>query len=83
MSKHRNPIVHFYPRNSHDELRGLLLFVVTDADIVAGQTEGLPRDVEPAGAGQELVGILTVAEERDQVLELSWIFGTDVGSLAL
>ena len=39
------------------ESRGLLLFVVSDADIVAGNAEGTPGDVEPAGTGQELVGL--------------------------
>lgn len=34
-------------------------FIVADADKVAGRTEGRPRDVEPSGAGQELVGKLT------------------------
>ena len=37
--------------------------------------------MEPAGAGEELVGIFTIAEERDQTLELDWVFGADVGSL--
>ena len=40
------------------ESRGLLLLVVTEADIMAGRGEGTPGDVEPAVAGQELVGIL-------------------------
>jgi hypothetical protein len=44
--------------------------------------EGIPRDVEPAGGGKELVGIFTSLEEGDEALELGGVFGTDVGSLA-
>ena len=47
-----------------------------------GNGEGRPGDVKPAVAGQELVGILTTAEECDQALELGGILGADVGSLA-
>ena len=49
---------------------------------MAGRTEGSPGDVEPAVAGQELVGIFTIAEERDQAVELGGVLGADVGSLA-
>ena len=49
---------------------------------MAGRTEGSPGDVEPAGACQELVGIFTIAEERDQTVELGGVLGADVGSLA-
>ena len=38
--------------------------------------------MEPAGAGEELVGIFTIAEECDQALELGGVLGADVGSLA-
>ena len=38
---------------------------------MAGRSEGRPGDVEPAGAGQELVGIFTIAEERDQTFRRS------------
>ena len=31
--------------------------------------EGSPEDMEPAGAGQELVGEFTGAEDADQALE--------------
>ena len=48
---------------------------------MAGRSEGRPGDVEPAGAGQELVGIFTTAEERDQTVELGGVLGADVGSL--
>ena len=49
---------------------------------MAGRTEGSPGDVEPAGAGQELVGQGVMAEEIDQALELSRVARADVGSLA-
>lgn len=38
--------------------------------------------MEPAIAGEELVGKGVGLQERDQVLELGWVFGADVGSLA-
>ena len=38
--------------------------------------------MEPAGAGQELVGVFTSAEEVDQALELSRVLGSDVGGLS-
>ena len=44
--------------------------------------EGGPGDVEPAGAGEELVGVLPVFEEVHEFCELRRIFRTDVGSLA-
>jgi hypothetical protein len=44
--------------------------------------EGIPRDVEPAIAGQELVGIFTGFEEGDEALELLGVARADVGSLA-
>ena len=63
--------------------RGLLLLVVVDADEVSGLSIRLPRDVEPAGAGEELVGILTTAEEVDEALKLLRVLGADVGCLAV
>ena len=39
--------------------------------------------MEPAGAGQELVGILTCLQERDESLELLRVLGADVGCAAL
>ena len=57
-------------------------FVVPNSDVVAGGGEGRPRDVEPAGTGQQLVGIVAGAEEVHQALELLWVLGADVGSLA-
>ena len=51
---------------------------------MAGLGEGTPRDVEPAAAGsQELVGVRMGAQEVDESLELLWVLGADVGSLAL
>ena len=48
---------------------------------MAGRSEGRPRDVEPARAGQELVGKGLGFQERDKALELGGILGADVGSL--
>ena len=45
--------------------------------------EGIPRDVEPAGAGQQLVGQFVRLEEVHEALELGGVLGADVGSLAL
>ena len=39
--------------------------------------------MEPAIAGQELVGIFTCLEERDEALELPRVLGADIGSAAL
>ena len=44
--------------------------------------EGVPRDVEPAVAGQELVGVGVGAKEGHKALELRGVLGTDVGGLA-
>ena len=44
--------------------------------------EGIPRDVEPAGGGKELVGMFTGLEESDEALELGGILGADIGSLS-
>ena len=60
-----------------------MLFVVVDADEVAGSSEGCPGDVEPIGTGQELVGKGVGLQERDQALKLSGVLGADIGSLAL
>ena len=60
----------------------LLLFVIAYTDVVARWVEGIPGDVEPAVAGQELVGMFTGAKEVDQTLELARVFGADVGGLA-
>ena len=44
--------------------------VVPNPDEVPGIGEGRPGDVEPAGAGQQLVGIVAGVEEVHQALEL-------------
>ena len=59
----------------------LLLFIVPYPDEMAWRGEGIPRDVEPAVAGQELVGKCMGLEEVDQALELLRVLGADVGSL--
>jgi hypothetical protein len=62
-------------------LGDILLLVVPDSDEVAGWGEGVPGNVEPVGGGEELVGIFTIAEKRDEALELGGVLGADVGSL--
>ena len=49
---------------------------------MAGRGEGIPRDMEPAVAGEKLISELPGFEEFDQTLELGRVFGTDVGGLA-
>ncbi len=44
-------------------------------------SEGIPRNMKPVGAGEELVGVLPVFEEVHEFCELRRIFRTDVGSL--
>lgn len=48
---------------------------------MAGLGEGVPRDVEPAGARQQLVGIGAGLEEIHEALELRGVLRADVGSL--
>lgn len=57
-------------------------FVVPYSNIMSWGAEGIPRDVEPAVAGEELVGIFTGLEEGDEALELGGILGANVGSLS-
>ena len=52
-------------------MSGHLLLVIPNPDIMSRCGKGIPRDVEPAGAGQELVGQIVSLEEIDQALELS------------
>ena len=59
-----------------------ILFVITNSDVVTGWDEGTPRDVEPAGAGEELVGQIVSLEEGHEALELLRVLGADVGGLA-
>ena len=49
---------------------------------MAGRAEGRPGEVEPAIAGEELVGQIVSLEEIDQRLEMLRVLGADVGSLA-
>ena len=48
---------------------------------MARSSKRIPRDVEPAITGQELVGVFTGSEEVDKALELLGVFGPDVGGL--
>ena len=50
---------------------------------MARDAEGFPGDVQPAGAGQELVSQFVGFQEVYQMLELNGVLGTDVGSTAL
>ena len=49
---------------------------------MARRARRTPGDVEPAVAGQQLVGVFTGAKEVDQALELLRVLGADVSSLA-
>lgn len=57
--------------------------IVPDADVMPRDAEGVPRDVEPAIAGEELVGVGVCLQEIYQALELSRVARANVGSLAL
>ena len=56
----------------------IFLLVVPYPHIMSGLSKGRPRDVEPAIAGQELVGIGAFAKEGHQALELALVLGADV-----
>ena len=58
------------------------LFVVAEPDIVARLDEGVPGDMEPAVAGEQLVGEGVGFKEVDEALELLRIFGADICGLA-
>ena len=58
-----------------------ILAVIAEADEVAGLGEGVPGDVEPGGARQELVGVRRGLEEIHEALELGRILRADIGSL--
>ena len=60
----------------------LFLFIVVEADVVAGWGEGAPGEVEPARAGEELVGEVVASEEFHKPLKLFGIARADVGCLA-
>ena len=53
-----------------------------ESDTTAGRGEGVPGDVKPVGGGEELVGMRATSEKVDEVLELGWVLGMDVGGLA-
>ena len=57
------------------------LLVIPYSDKMAGLGEGVPRDVEPAGAGEELVGEGVMAQEVDEALKLLGVARTDIGGL--
>ena len=62
-------------------MRGVFLFIIPYSDIIPRLAEGIPRDVEPAGAGEELVSQFVRLEEVHEALELAGVLGADVGSL--
>ena len=49
--------------------------------LAAGLAEGVPRDVEPAWTGEQLVGVLAGLEEVHEALELLRVHRPDIGSL--
>ena len=48
---------------------------------MAGLAEGIPRYVEPPSPSQQLVGEGMSLQEVNEVLELGWVLGANVGSL--
>ena len=48
---------------------------------MSGLGEGVPGDVEPAVAGQQLVGVVAFLQEFHQPLELLRVFRADIGRL--
>ena len=48
---------------------------------MAGRREGSPGDVEPSGAGEQLVSLRVALQKFYQLLELSRVARPDVGSL--
>ena len=57
------------------------LLVVPDSDLVSGRSEGRPRDVKPAVASEQLVGMFACLEEVHEALELPWVEWPDVCGL--
>ena len=55
--------------------------VIADFDVVTGSGEGVPGDVKPAIARQELVGVFAFLQELHQSVELLRVFRADIGSL--
>jgi hypothetical protein len=60
----------------------VLLLVITDPDVMAGLGEGIPGDVEPAVAGEQLVGMLADLQVFHERPELRGLLRADVGGLA-
>ena len=58
-----------------------ILAVIAEADEVAGLGERIPGDVEPGGAGQQLVGVGAGLKECHEALELGRILRADVSCL--
>ena len=48
---------------------------------MSGLGEGIPGDVEPGGARQQLVGVRRGLEEIHEALELRGVLRADIGSL--
>ena len=61
---------------------GHLFFVVAYTDVVARVAEGVPGDVQPTVAGEQLVGIGMGAQEVHKALELLRILRSDIRSLS-
>ena len=57
-------------------------FVITYSDVVAGRRKGIPGDVEPAIASEQLVGVFADLQEFYEIPELRGVLRPDVGSLA-
>ena len=76
-------MIHFQEGRVHNGIFrcALFLFIIPYSDIIPRLAEGIPRDVEPAVASQELVGIGADAKEVDKALELLRVFGADVSGL--
>ena len=76
-------MIHFQEGRVHNGIFrcALFLFIIPYSDIIPRLAEGIPRDVEPAVASQELVGIGAGAKEVDQKLELERVLGANIGSL--
>ena len=59
-----------------------MLFVVACADVMAGRAGGVPGDVEPSVAGEQLVGERVTAEEIYEGLEAGGVLRAYVGGLS-
>ena len=59
-----------FPKLPNFLIKICILFVISEADVVAGDAEGCPGDVEPAVAGEELVGVLADLQVFHELPEL-------------